>query len=171
MHLQNQLKLAEDEIKNGLKLKAVNRLKNVINSFPNEMAARTMLAQLYYESGFYDAAGLYWILTEPIEDRIKECIDIYKDSVNHSPIQILKDIKFRGNKLKLPAYALQTLDALEQEKYKKNQSSKKYNQRLAEESASNRGEWIGLTVLIIVVLVFLFGFINGIGALWNILFK
>lgn len=170
MYLQNQLQLAEDEIEKGLKLKAVNRLKNVINSFPDEMGARTMLAQLYYEAGFYDAAGLNWILTEPIEDHITKCTDIYKASVNHSSVQILKDIRYRGDKLKLPAYALQTLDTLEQEKYKMNQSSKKYHQRLAEEAAPNR-EWIGLAIIILIGLVFLFGFINGIGVLWNIFFN
>lgn len=93
MHLQNQLLQSEAEIKKGQKFKAVNRLKNVINSCPDAMEARAVLAQLYYEAGFYDAAGLYWILTEPTEDHIKECIGVYKASVNYSPIQILKDIK------------------------------------------------------------------------------
>ncbi|RDI12093.1 DUF6584 family protein [Flavobacterium sp. AG291] len=171
MYLQNQLQQAEAEIKKGQKFKAVNRLKNVINSFPDEMGARAMLAQLYYEAGFYDAAGLYWILAEPTEDYIKECVTVYKTSVNYSPIQILKDIKYRGDKLRLPAYALQTLDQLEQEKYKKNQSSKKYKQRLAEEAASKRYDWIGGAVFLLIALVFIFGFVNGIISLWNIIFN
>lgn len=107
MYSDNQIQLAEQEIKKGLKQKAVNRLKNVINFSPDEMGARTMFAQLCYEAGFYDAAGLYWMLTEPTEDHIKECVAIYKSSVNYSPIQILKDIKYRGDKSGLPQYALQ----------------------------------------------------------------
>ena len=169
MYSHNQLQLAEEEIKKGLKLKAVNRLKNFINSSPNEIGARTMLAQLYYEAGFYDAAGLYWMLTEPLEDRIKECTAIYKASVNYSAQQMLKDIKFRGDRLKLPVYALQILDALEAERYKKNQSSKTYNQRITQEANTNSG-WAGMVVIIIVVLVFVFGFINGIRGIWNLFF-
>ncbi|WP_370687409.1 DUF6584 family protein [Fulvivirga maritima] len=30
------------------------------------------LAKLYYDSGFLDAAGKYWILTEPVSDRIEK---------------------------------------------------------------------------------------------------
>lgn len=170
MYSDNQIQLAEQEIKKGLKLKAVNRLKNVINFSPDEMGARTMLAQLYYEAGFYDAAGLYWMLTEPTEDHVKECVAIYKASVNYSPIQILKDIKYRGDKSELPQYALQTLNALEEERFKKNQSSKKYNQRLVQETNADSG-WIGMAIVLLVVLIFLFGFINGIRGLWNILFN
>lgn len=170
MHLQNQFRQAEAEIKEGQKLKAANRLRNVINSFPDEMGARTMLAQLYYEAGFYDAAGLYWMLTEPIEDRIKECTDIYRASVNYSPIQILKDLKYRGDKLKLPAYSLQILNTLEEEKYKMNQSSKTYNKRRAEKSASNR-EWLGITVFLFILLVFIAGFVSVVKGLWSIFFN
>lgn len=65
MYLQNQLQQAEAEIKKGQKFKAVNRLKNIINSFPDEMGARAMLAQLYYEAGFYDAAVFTGYLLSP----------------------------------------------------------------------------------------------------------
>lgn len=97
MFPHNQLLRAEQEIKNGLRFKAVNRLRNVINQFPDNMEARTKLAQLYYEAGFYEAARLFWMLTEPVEEHVKQCTAIYKASVNYSPVQILKDIKYRGN--------------------------------------------------------------------------
>lgn len=170
MYSHKQLQLAEQEIKKGLKLKAVNRLRNVINQFPNEIGVRTMLAQLYYEAGFYDAAGLYWMLTEPLEERIKECTAIYRASVNYSPIQILKDIRFRGDKLELSPYALQALDALEKERYEKNKSSKKYNQRISQE-ANTGSDWFSGALIILILLVFVFGFMNGIKVLWDAFFN
>lgn len=43
MYPQNQLKQAEQEISKGLKLKAANRLRNVINTYPDNMEARMRL--------------------------------------------------------------------------------------------------------------------------------
>ena len=72
MNLKDKLAKIESEIDNGLKLKATDRLRNLINQYPNEIELWSRLAELYYESGFLDAAGRYWILTEPTDDRIKK---------------------------------------------------------------------------------------------------
>jgi len=112
MYPQNQLKQAEQEISKGLKLKAANRLRNVINAHPDNMEARNALAQLYYEADFYEAAGLFWMLTEPTEKHIKECTAIYETTVNNSAIQILNDIKYRGDKSGLTFYAAKSLPRL-----------------------------------------------------------
>jgi len=59
----------DEEIESGLKFKAADRLRNLINEYPNDLTLWDKLAELYYESGFLDAAGRYWILFEPNDDR------------------------------------------------------------------------------------------------------
>lgn len=162
MYLNNQLKLAEHEITKGLKLKAANRLRNVINTYPDNMEARNALAQLYYEAGFYDAAGLFWMLTEPTSEQIKECTAIYEATVNHSAIQILKDIKYRGDKSGLPYYAIQKLNALEETMRRKTQSSKSRNKQLHQVIEDQSGSGIlALVIVLAVVIIILTSFANG----------
>ncbi|QYJ68335.1 DUF6584 family protein [Flavobacterium litorale] len=115
MYLNIQLKKAQLEIDSGLKERAANRLKNFLNAYPDAMEAREMLALLYYESGFLDMAGKYWFLTEPTHDYMLQSIKVYQKSVGYSPIQILKDLKYRGDKSGLPDYAREKLIALEVE--------------------------------------------------------
>ena len=120
MKLEEKHKKIDIDLKNGLKSKAVNRLYTLIQQNPNEIDLRNKLAEIYYESGFLDSAGKFWLLTEPNEPRIKKCVEIYEKSVNHSSQQILKDIVFRGDKNSLPEYSRNRLNQLEidsQEKY------------------------------------------------------
>jgi hypothetical protein len=72
--LKEKIAKIDSEIELGLKFKAADRLRNLIQENPNELELWNKLAELYYESGFLDAAGKYWILTEPTNDRIKKCI-------------------------------------------------------------------------------------------------
>ncbi|WP_437371865.1 DUF6584 family protein [Maribacter litoralis] len=113
MSLKEKLEKIDSEIENGLKFKASDRLRNLIQENPNETQLWNKLAELYYESGFLDSAGKYWILTEPTEERIKKSVEIYEKSVNHSGYQILQDIVFRGDKSKLSNYAKNKLTELE----------------------------------------------------------
>ena len=101
MSLESKLESIENDIQNGLKFKSADRLRNLINQYPNEQKLWNKLAELYYESGFLDAAGRYWILTEPTSERIKQSVEIYEKSVNYSGYQILQEITFRGEKSKL----------------------------------------------------------------------
>lgn len=114
MEYHDQLDKAQEELKAGLKQKAADRLKNVINVFPDEMGARHLLAELYYDAGFLDMAGRYWYLSEPVnDDRIIQSIEAYNKTINYSPLQALKDIKYRGDKSGLPEYAAMRLQQLE----------------------------------------------------------
>jgi len=117
--LKNKLAKIESEIDRGLKFKAADRLRNLMNQYPNETVLWSRLAELYYESGFLDAAGRYWILTEPTDDRIKKCVEIYEKSVNYSGTKILQDITFRGDKNSLSEFALKKLTDLELNSKKK----------------------------------------------------
>ena len=113
MDLKEKLDKIDSEIEMGLKFKSSDRLRNLIQDNPNEIQLWYKLAELYYESGFLDAAGKYWILTEPTEERIRKCVSIYEKSVNYSGYQILQDIVFRGDKSKLNDYAKSKLAELE----------------------------------------------------------
>jgi len=119
MKLDEKLKKIDSDIENGLKSKAADKLRRLIQEYPNEMGLWNQLAELYYDSGFLDNAGKYWILTEPREERMKKCVELYEQSVNYSGYQILQEIVFRGDSSKLPVYAQQKLSELELDSYRK----------------------------------------------------
>ena len=119
LSLKEKLEKIDSEIENGLKFKASDRLRNLIQENPNETQLWNKLAELYYESGFLDSAGKYWILTEPTDERIKKCVEIYEKSVNYSGYQILQEIVFRGDKSKLSEFAQNKLAELEADSKKK----------------------------------------------------
>jgi len=105
VNLKEKLNKIDSEIENGLKFKASDRLKNLIQENPNETQLWNKLAELYYEGGFLDSAGKYWILTEPKDERITKCVEMYEKSVNYSGYQILQEITFRGDKKRLSEFA------------------------------------------------------------------
>ena len=80
----------------GMKLKADIELQNVLNNRPEEMDVWYMLGELYYEAGFIDAAGKYWLFYPSNEIRVVKSVDLYRESMNFSASRILKDVKFRG---------------------------------------------------------------------------
>jgi hypothetical protein len=131
MDINAQFKTAEKEAAVGLKNKAANRLRLVIKKHPDVLEAREHLAQLYYDSGFFDLAGLYWYLSEPTPERQK-CVAIYLDSVQHSPVQVWRDLKYRGDTSTLPDFARNKLETLREQKNVLGKSSREYNTRNAQ---------------------------------------
>jgi len=117
MYVKEQISQAKKEAGEGKKNKAAQRLRNVINTYPDAMEVREALAMLYYEAGFLDLAGLYWLLTEPTS-AIQRCVDAYMQTINYSAVQALKDFKYRGDATTLPVYARKRLDYLDAEKQK-----------------------------------------------------
>lgn len=151
MSLQKTLDKIDSEFENGLRFKATDRLRNLIQDNPNEIELWNKLAEFYYESGFLDAAGKYWILTEPTEDRIKKCVEIYEKSLNYSGYQILQEIVFRGDKSQLPKYAQQKLTELEADSKKKMNYVPKFSPKLngkkknnSQEDATSTFTWFGV---------------------------
>ena len=172
MSLKEKLEKIDSEIENGLKFKASDRLRNLIQENPNETQLWNKLAELYYESGFLDSAGKYWILTEPTEDRIKKCVDIYEKSVNYSGYQILQEIVFRGDKSKLSEFAQNKLTELEVDSKKKAdyvpKFSPKNNKRKNKNSEYKRtfkdklGEWTLFGIVASIVILIIIGFVTVI---------
>ena len=130
------------------------------------------LAELYYESGFLDSAGKYWILTEPTDERIKKCVEIYEKSVNYSGHQILQEIVFRGEKSKLSHYAQKKLTELESDSKEKAKYVPKYNPKTNKQKKNNSdqkrtfkdrlGEIVFFSILISIGLLIVIGFVTVI---------
>ncbi|WP_317131792.1 DUF6584 family protein [Chryseobacterium sp. SN22] len=109
----------EQDLKTGKKKKACERLRNLINEYPDDLSLREKLARIYYDSGFKDEAGKFWILSEPQNFEMKEAVEIYRSSLSNSGNAMLKDIVFRGDKNKLPGYTLNIIQELEADSLKK----------------------------------------------------
>jgi hypothetical protein len=173
MNLKEKLVSIDKDIDSGLKFKSADRLRNLINQYPTELIIWKRLAELYYESGFYDAAGRYWVLTKPTEERIKKCINIYLNSVNNSGTQVLLDITFRGDKDKLPEYAKNKLTEFETDSklkskyvptFKAKQNKQQRQSAKYEKSFMNKlGGWVILGLLLLTVFCAIVGFITAIG--------
>jgi len=168
MNLQEKLNRINEEIETGLKLKSADRLRNLINEYPNELSIWERLAELYYESGFLDAAGRYWVLTEPTDKRIKKAVEVYLKSVNYSGTQVLQDITFRGNKDELPEYARTKLTEFEADsKVKSNyvptfqpkqDKSERKNSKHQETTRDKLTKWGIVAILILIIVFALIGF-------------
>jgi len=161
----------EDLVK-MIKQKAAEKLRILINQYPDDIALRGKLALLYYENGFTDAAGKYWIFTEPSQDHIQKAVEIYRKSVNNSSHKILQDIKFRGDRAQLSAYPKMILEELEKDKASVSLKSRKAHINLQkQDSFSTSLSEIGCyTVLIIMVLIFIAGLMSVVKIIENIFF-
>lgn len=168
MNLKKNLNKIDSDIHKGLKYRATDRLRNLIQINPNEIELWNKLAELYYESGFLDLAGKYWILTEPTDDRIKKCVEIYEKSVNNSGYQILQEIVFRGDKSKLPEYARKKLTELESDSKKTVNYVPKFNPKTNKQEMNNSdnkqtfkeilGRFIFFLILAIILILIIVGF-------------
>ena len=172
MNLEEKLNRIDLEIQNGMKYKATDRLRNLIQENPNEIQLWNKLAELYYESGFLDSAGKYWILTEPTEERIKKCVEIYEKSVNYSGNHILQDLVFRGDKTKLSEYAQKKLTELELDSNRKVKYIPKFNPKTNTQKKNKTeqkqtlkeklGGYIFFSVLALIFILLLIGFVTVI---------
>ncbi|PWN62193.1 DUF6584 family protein [Chryseobacterium oncorhynchi] len=108
----------EQDIKEGRKKKACDRLRNMINQFPNDLSLRKKLGQIYFEAGFLDEAGKFWILSTPENNEMENAVEIYRQSLSNSGNAILKDIVFRGDKELLDERAKKVINELEYDSFK-----------------------------------------------------
>lgn len=152
----------EEDLKAGRKKKACDRLRNLINEFPDDLSLRDKLAKIYYDSGFKDEAGKFWILAEPQNFEMKEAVEMYRNSLSNSGNAILKDIVFRGDKTQLSEYAKNILKELETDSFKKTKRIPDFKRKQREkgnytESKDSFFSNVGLYLLIggIILLPFL----------------
>jgi cytochrome c-type biogenesis protein CcmH/NrfG len=170
--LKEKLEKIDSEIENGLKFKASDRLRNLIQENPNETQLWNKLAELYYESGFLDSAGKYWILTEPTDERIIKCVEIYEKSVNYSGYQILQEITFRGDKTQLSEFAQKKLAELESDSKERTNhipefkpkvnKPKKQNQKYVQTFKDKLGGYVIFGIVAVILVLIIIGFVSVI---------
>lgn len=167
----------EQDLKDGRKKKACDRLRNMINQFPDDISLREKLAQIYYESGFKDEAGKFWILSEPQNFEMKEAVEIYRNSLSNSGNAILKDIVFRGDKNRLSEYSINILNELEVDSFKRTKHVPDFKPKKREkgnyvDSKDNFFSRVGFLLVIggIILLLFL-GIVKLYELLDSIFFK
>lgn len=116
--LENKLIKISEDIELGRKQRAADKLRKLVQRHPENMDIWFMTGELYYNAGFLDMAGRYWLIYPSVESYIVDTVEGYKRSVNHSATQMLRDIKFRGDAEKLPLYSKRLLTELEREAYR-----------------------------------------------------
>ncbi|WP_051891236.1 DUF6584 family protein [Chryseobacterium sp. JM1] len=117
--MENIFYKIEKDLEEGRKKKACDRLRNAINQYPDDLSLREKLGRIYYDAGFLDEAGKFWILSEPKDSEMENAVEIYKSSLSYSGNAILKDIVFRGDKKILSEYVRNVLKDLETDSLKK----------------------------------------------------
>ncbi|REC48517.1 DUF6584 family protein [Chryseobacterium pennipullorum] len=146
----------EYDLKEGRKKKACDRLRNLINTFPDDISLRKKLGHIYYDAGFLDEAGKFWILCEPENDDMKKSVDIYRQSLSNSGNAILKDIVFRGNKYWLDSHAKNVMKELEDNSLKMTNHIPDFKPRNREKESYQPTKddfWIGLGFYSVIGLV------------------
>ncbi|NML72102.1 hypothetical protein HHL23_20245 [Chryseobacterium sp. RP-3-3] len=138
--MENILYRIEKDIEEGRKKKACDRLRNLINQFPDDLSLREKLGQIYYDAGFLDEAGKFWILSEPKDKEMEPAVEIYKRSLRYSGNAILKDIVFRGDKNVLSDYARNVLKDLETDSLKKTNHIPEYKKKYKQELIDSKSE-------------------------------
>lgn len=177
--LKTKLDKIDTLIAIGLKQRAAQRLHSLVGHYPDEAEIWHKLAEMYYDSGFYDAAGKYWIFTEPTEKRISKCVELYEKSVNHSGNQILTELVYRGDRTKLSEYGKKKLEALEADSKLKTGVVPEFGRNRLEPKKSVPVPELTLKqkitekaiygFILCILFLMVLGVVNGITVLWHYL--
>ncbi|MED3728456.1 DUF6584 family protein [Priestia filamentosa] len=90
------LKKIEEDIKKNDLGKARDRLHGLISTYPNELALRKKLGDIYFLLKYPDMAGRYWYLEENKTPEMVEACLQFEKSMGNDPIAIAKGLKFKG---------------------------------------------------------------------------
>lgn len=175
-----ELKLAaiNCDIELGRKQRAADKLRKLICQNPEEIDLWFITGELYYNSGFLDMAGRYWLFYPSVEPHITKAIDIYKESVNFSSTQMLRDIKFSGSAENLPLYSQNIIESLEKDAFKSTGFVPRYNntpyvpekEKFRPPSISkikqNFGCLLGIVLIVFVITLLIVGAVTILGRLF-----
>lgn len=117
MSIETTLLKIEADLDGGRKGLAVKRLRSLIKTNPTNILLRNRLAEIYYDAGFIDTAGLYWLLSEPKNNKMRHAVAVYKQTAG-SAQQILDDLGRLKDIEKLDNFSKHELEAY-QFQYKK----------------------------------------------------
>ncbi|PPK84761.1 hypothetical protein CLV84_3924 [Neolewinella xylanilytica] len=111
--VNDRLARIDKDLKRGLVSKAIDRSHGFIRAYPNNLEFRRKLGEIYFQVGRIDKAGLYWLLIEDDDPRIKEAVSLYLESINGSGYKALRDLKFYGEENRLPDGVKHLLSSLQ----------------------------------------------------------
>ncbi|MBI4202007.1 MAG: hypothetical protein HY532_02675 [Chloroflexi bacterium] len=91
-----------------------DRLHTLIYHYPNDVALRSRLAEVYQKLQFPAMAGRYWYLEERRTTEIEASIAAFERSCGGDPLLMLSALKFRGDPDDIPDHAREHLQSLRQ---------------------------------------------------------
>lgn len=77
--------------------KARDRLHGLIATYPNDLALRLKLGQVYWQLQHPAMAGRYWYLEEGESPTMTAACQAFERSCGDDPVKVLHALKFRGD--------------------------------------------------------------------------
>ena len=96
MSKEKTLARIDEEIRLGRLGMARDRLRGLVVSFPDDLALRKKLGDLYWTLGYPAAAGQYWFLEPDPGEHAEEAFDAFLHSCQSDPRIVLKRLRLRG---------------------------------------------------------------------------
>ncbi|SCM92820.1 Uncharacterized protein BWINRASL_01025 [Bacillus mycoides] len=91
------LKGIEKDIENNNLGKARDRLHGLIATYPNELALRKKLGDIYFTLQYPEMAGRYWYLEKEKTDVMHAACLQFEKSMGNDPYHIVRALKFKGD--------------------------------------------------------------------------
>jgi len=97
MPIEQTLEKVEQDIASGDCGKARDRLHGLIATYPNNLALRRKLGDVYWQLQYPAMAGRYWYLEESKSPDMIAACKVFEESCGHSSFQTLLALKFQGD--------------------------------------------------------------------------
>lgn len=97
MSIERTLRKIEQDIDVGDYGKARDRLHGLIFTYPDNLALRRKLGEIYWKLQYPAMAGRYWYLEEEKTPTMMTACENFERSCGNDPLQILLALKFRGD--------------------------------------------------------------------------
>ncbi len=167
MSIEQTLEKIEKDIAASNYGKARDRLHGLIVTYPENLALRRQLGDIYGQLQYPAMAGRYWYLEEDKSLEMIEACKVFEQSCGNKSFQILQSLKFQGNPEIIDnAFAknkLQTLQSQVRDEYGyifefQRQGAEKYHRPQRSKIIEGTISIIGCGVVLIVFALMLVGF-------------
>ena len=114
MPIEKTLERIDADVASGDFGKARDRLHGLLATYPEDMALRHRLGDLYWQLQYPAMAGRYWYMEESKTPDMVAACEAFERSCGGSPFHILLALKFQGNVVAIgDTYAGRVLLALQ----------------------------------------------------------
>jgi hypothetical protein len=116
MPIEETLKKVESDIAAGDYGRARDRLHGLLATYPDDLALRRRLGDIYWKLQYPAMAGRYWYLEKDKTPAMAAACEQFERACQHDPLQTLLALKFKGDVDAIAAtYAGRTLLALHEQ--------------------------------------------------------